>query len=403
MKVHFFALVVSAVFACSLVGCSSNETQGVDEETNVATLQDVPTLDWSKVPSGSEGGNSEGFSDEASSASSDVVSSAVSQALNPIPSGALCIPEYAANSLLVIDSATYETMQRIPVGQNPATVLVADRALYIGSSGGGEVTAVSFGDSPEVIHVTAGKQPLGAIYDPVRGVVYVGDYFDSSILTIDTKLNSLVGTIKMNTSGYHNRTDPPECCRVDPGKGRRTVCLALAPEGDILYAANYGTYDIARIDLVTGEELEAFDGVVGPRQIIVSQDGKYLYLAGVGGENEQQVDSLYVIDRETGKRVEEVFVGQSVSGVAQTPDGSVVLALSRDEGALVALDPSDWQELGRVDVGVGADKLRLSTDGVTAYVTNNAEGELVCIDVPSMTVVKTVDGLASPKDVVQIP
>ena len=46
------------------------------------------------------------------------------------------------------------------------------------------------------------------------------------------------------------------------------MALALAPEGDVLYAANYGTYDVARIDLATGEELDAFDGVVGPRQIL---------------------------------------------------------------------------------------------------------------------------------------
>ncbi len=315
-----------------------------------------------------------------------------------LPAGALCVAEYAGNTVAVVDPAAGTVLQRIPVGANPASAVVADGCLYVGSSGGGTVTAVSVADPARITAIPVGNQPLGLCHDPTRGLLYVGDYFTSSIHGLDTSLQSLVSTVKLDACGYHNRTDPPDCCRIGPGAGRRTVALALAPEGDVLYAANYGTFDVARIDLATGTELEAFDGVVGPRQILVSGDGASLVLAGVGGEGEQQVSDLYGIDRATGKRVREVPVGLSVAGVALAPDGARGWALARDDGALVAFDAA-WEEQKRVSVGVGADTLALSPDGTQLYVVNSAAGTLAVVDGETLAVERTIEGLAAPKAV----
>lgn len=323
---------------------------------------------------------------------------AVAAALSP---GLLCVAEYANNTLAVVDPSTGEILQRIAAGQNPATALVADGWVYVGSSGGGEVTAANIADPSQVTSITVGKQPLGLCYDEAQGILYVGDYFASSIHLVDTQLKSLVRTVKLSASGYHNRTDPPDCCRIDPGTGRRTVALALAPEGDLLYCANYGTFDVARVDLATGEEIEAFDGVVGPRQILVSADGAQLLLAGVGGEGEQQVNDLYVLDRASGKRVLEIPVGQSVAGVAQASDGSAVWAIARDDGELVAFD-ADWNETARLSLGVGIDTLVLAPDEKTLLVGNSIGGQVHVVDAPSLALLNTIEGLASPKGIAVI-
>lgn len=327
---------------------------------------------------------------------------AVSSGAAALPVGALCVAEYAGNTMAVLDPVTGDILQRIPAGQNPATVLVADGWVYVGTSGGGSVTAVCVGDPGQTAAIPVGNQPLGLCFDEARGVLYVGDYFTSSVHRVDTALKSLVGTIKLDACGYHNRTDPPDCCRIGPGAGRRTVALALAPEGDVLYAANYGTYDVARIDLATGEEIEAFDGVVGPRQILVSADGARLLLAGVGGEGEQQVNDLYVLDRATGKRVLEVPVGLSVAGVALAADGRRAWAIARDDGELVAFDAADWTETGRLSLGVGIDTLVLSPDEETLFAGNSATGQLHIIDAPALSVRATVEGLAAPKGIAVI-
>ena len=342
-------------------------------------------------------GSGKGSAEEMPATSGDASADAAA-ALSP---GLLCVAEYANNTLAVVDPATGEILQRIAAGQNPATALVADGWVYVGSSGGGEVTAICLADPSQVKAIPMGRQPLGLCYDEARGVLYVGDYFTSSIHQVDTALKSLVGTVKLDVCGYHKRTDPPDCCRIGPGEGRRTVALALAPEGDLLYCANYGTFDVARVDLATGEEIEAFDGVVGPRQILVSADGAQLLLAGVGGEGEQQVNDLYVLDRSSGKRVLEIPVGQSVAGVAQASDGSAVWAIARDDGELVAFD-ADWNETARLSLGVGIDTLVLAPDEKTLLVGNSIGGQVHVVDAPSLALLNTIEGLASPKGIAVI-
>lgn len=246
--------------------------------------------------------------------------------------GMLCVAEYATNTLAVVDARAGEVAGRIPVGRNPASVLAVGDTVFVGCTGAGEVTAVPMASPTAAAPIPVGHQILGLCCDEARGLIYVGDYFANSVHVIDVALQSLVGTMELSALGFSGRTDPPPCCTFEPGAGRRTVALALAPEGNLLYCANYGTFDVARVDLATGEEIEAFDGVVGPRQILVSADGAQLLLAGVGGEGEQQVSDLYVLDRSSGKRVQEVPVGQSVAGVAQASDGSAVWAIARDDG-----------------------------------------------------------------------
>lgn len=315
--------------------------------------------------------------------------------------GMLCVAEYATNTLAVVDARAGEVAGRIPVGRNPASVLAAEDTVFVGCTGTGEVTAVPMASPTAAAPIPVGHQILGLCCDEARGLIYVGDYFANSVHVIDVALQSLVGTMELSALGFSGRTDPPPCCTFEPGAGRRTVALALAPEGNLLYCANYGTFDVARVDLATGEEIEAFDGVVGPRQILVSADGAQLLLAGVGGEGEQQVSDLYVLDRSSGKRVQEVPVGQSVAGVAQTSDGSAVWAIARDDGELVAFD-ADWNETGRLSLGVGIDTLVLAPDEKTLLVGNSIGGQVHVVDASSLALLNTIEGLASPKGIAVI-
>lgn len=315
--------------------------------------------------------------------------------------GMLCVAEYATNTLAVVDARAGEVAGRIPVGRNPASVLAAEDTVFVGCTGTGEVTAVPMASPTAAAPIPVGHQILGLCCDEARGLIYVGDYFANSVHVIDVALQSLVGTMELSALGFSGRTDPPPCCTFEPGAGRRTVALALAPEGNLLYCANYGTFDVARVDLATGEEIEAFDGVVGPRQILVSADGAQLLLAGVGGEGEQQVSDLYVLDRSSGKRVQEVPVGQSVAGVAQASDGSAVWAIARDDGELVAFD-ANWNETGRLPLGVGIDTLVLAPDGETLLVGNSIGGQVHVVDAPSLALLNTIEGLASPKGIAVI-
>lgn len=59
------------------------------------------------------------------------------------------------------------------------------------------MTAVNIADPSQVTSITVGKQPLGLCYDGAQGILYVGDYFASSIHLVDAQLKSLVKTVKL--------------------------------------------------------------------------------------------------------------------------------------------------------------------------------------------------------------
>lgn len=366
---------IGAMGLLSATGCATP----AEEPSRDASGEKEPLEEPSSIPQKGSVASSEPFSGEI------------------IP-GMLCVAEYATNTLAVVDVRAGEVAGRIPVGRNPASVLAAEDTVFVGCTGTGEVTAVPMANPTAAAPIPVGHQILGLCRDEARGLIYVGDYFANSVHVIDAALQSLVGTMELSSLGFSGRTDPPPCCTVEPGAGRRTVALALAPEGDLLYCANYGTFDVARVDLEAAAEIEAFDGVVGPRQILVSADGAQLLLAGVGGEGEQQVNDLYVLDRASGKRVLEIPVGQSVAGVAQASDGSAVWAIARDDGELVAFD-ADWNETARLSLGVGIDTLVLAPDEKTLLVGNSIGGQVHVVDAPSLALLNTIEGLASPKGI----
>ena len=50
-----------------------------------------------------------------------------------IAPGMLCVAEYATNALAVVDARAGEVVGRIPVGRNPASVLVMQGIVFVGS------------------------------------------------------------------------------------------------------------------------------------------------------------------------------------------------------------------------------------------------------------------------------
>ena len=52
-----------------------------------------------------------------------------------IAPGMLCVAEYATNALAVVDARAGEVVGRIPVGRNPASVLVMQGIVFVGCSG----------------------------------------------------------------------------------------------------------------------------------------------------------------------------------------------------------------------------------------------------------------------------
>lgn len=108
---------------------------------------------------------------------------------NPLQAGWACVAEYAGNTLAVVDLAEGTMVERLPVGQNPASLAWGAGTVFVGSSGGGELWMVPRADATQARAVAAGNQPLGLCFDAARGRVYAADYFLGCIHVIDAALD----------------------------------------------------------------------------------------------------------------------------------------------------------------------------------------------------------------------
>ena len=388
--------IVAAGVALGQVGCSSAEqTAASSAASSSASSAAEPSSASAALADASASSSAQQAASGAGAAGAAVPAD--------FPAGTLLATEYAGNAIVACDPVSLEVLGRVPTGMNPAFLTCAGSAVYATISGGGGVLKVPIGDCAAAQTIEVGSQPLAICSDPTGATVFAADYSSSIISVVDTALGSMVSNIEMDRTGFHNRTDPPDCCRIYPGVGRRPVAMFAAPEGDTIYTLNYGTYDISCIDASTGEELSMFDGVVGPRKGMVSADRQFLYAAGVGGENEDKVSDLLVVDREGGKRAADVPVGVGVAGVAQSPDGGRVYAIARDEGAVVSFDPNMWNEVVRAQLPAGIESLTCSPDGTRLFVGNAQTGELFVLDADSLEILASASGIAGPKDLLVVP
>lgn len=355
-----------------LLGCSTNEpSQDVaEEDTSQESQQRVQ-----EEPSSS----SESWTGE-------------------LPESCACVAEYAGNTVAIIDLDKKEIIGRVSMIQNPSMIVSDADTVYVSASGEGRVYAISKATGATTA-IEAGNQPIGMCLNQGVGVLYVCDYFDATIRFVDTKLGSVVNSLRLSASGFQHRTDPPECCRKTPGVGRRPVAMALSPDGSMLYSINYGTYDIACVSLVDEKEIGAYDGVVGPRTVVASKDGRLLIVAGVGGEDEEQVGELYIVDRESGERIDKVPVGLSVADVCLSQDGMLAYAIARDAGDLVLFESQTWKEVSRVSAGNGIESLTLSKDESLVLVANSQLGIVTAFDSATLEKAFEIEGLANPKDI----
>ncbi|MBI3948352.1 MAG: trypsin-like peptidase domain-containing protein [Armatimonadetes bacterium] len=237
------------------------------------------------------------------------------------------------------------------------------------------------------LHAPGGKM----LVDPARPRLYAADFGGNSVAVIDTEKESVVERIFAGSKPYG---------------------LAVGPGGRTLYVANSGGSEIALVDLekmtAIGRiplSLRPFDLALGPggrilvtaaggaraglrsidlrRQMELPVEGSPLaggaILAVSGtGENGFAVErgdapaALFALQGAT--RLAPALVrdagvlGTNVQDVALSPDGSRLYIASLSLGYVSVLDATNLRPLGQLEVGSAPAAVKLSPDGLTAYV-----------------------------------
>jgi YVTN family beta-propeller protein len=207
----------------------------------------------------------------------------------------------------------------------------------------------------------------------------------------------------------------------------------LSPDGRTAYTANQSGSTMSVVDLQAGRTIATVALLDSGSNILVNPSGTRVYVTTAGG-------TLNVIDAGTLQVIAKVPVGAAANGLALNAVAGILYVSSRATNIITVLNTATnavlktWEVGGKpqrialsadrtllyiaseaagfevlhldngirniaANVSSGAVGLAVSPDGKRVYLTNPSEGRLYIIDPETRTVVKTLSGLATPRNV----
>jgi len=176
------------------------------------------------------------------------------------------------------------------------------------------------------------------------------------------------------------------------GTGHAPHEIAVSADGATAYVANYGTPD------APGSTLTVVD--VRKRAVSRTLDlGPYKRPHGikVGGDGKIRVTSeeskaLLLVDPSTGRVERAIETGQlKTHMVVLTPDGARSFTANVESGTVSAIERDG--KITQIPVGKGPEGIDVRPDGKEVWVAHRGDGGLSIIDVSTLKVTRTIDGI----------
>lgn len=215
--------------------------------------------------------------------------------------------------------------------------------------------APAFGERLKLLRVVGGL----ALSDDNK-TLYTSHVFGDSIGRFDLTTGKYLGELKLE-------------------KGQYPYSLALDSAGGRLYVSLWGAAKVAVIDTKTFTVTTTYDSQEHPNEMLLSKNGKTLYVANANR------NTVSVFDTQSGKSLETIGTaispksppGSTPNSLALTPDESLLFITNANTNDLAVVNvskPGRSQPLGFIPVGWYPTSVRLSGDGKTLFVANGKGG-----------------------------
>jgi YVTN family beta-propeller protein len=215
--------------------------------------------------------------------------------------------------------------------------------------------------------VNVGVHPDAIAITPNGQWAYVANFGSDNITPINIATNTAVAAGAWITVG----SEPD--------------AIAITPNGKWAFVANSGDGTVSKISLATGEVVDTITVGGSPSGIAISPDGSTAYVT----DNAPGYNDLIPLDTATDVVAPGIAAGTDPLGVSITPDGNLALVVDRGSpivpGEVTPVALPAGTPGTPVDVGSNPDAVAISPDGTEAYVSNGGDGTLSEIAISSDT------------------
>ena len=267
------------------------------------------------------------------------------------------VPNEKSATLSVIDTATDQRQDDIPVGQRPRGAVTDGKLVYLTDAKEGSLLTLDprssqvlrstrLGDSPEGLGLSADGELLAAAVED-----------DNSVVLVEAASGKVLARIKVD--------------------GRNPEHAVFSPDGRWIYVSAEEAEQVDVIDLTKRQQTGHVAVGKRPRGMAFLADGSRAYVAC------EMAGKVYAIDVASQRVIAEITAGEYPNGVAAHPDGKRVFVSNGRSGSVMVIDTASHAVVATIAVGKRPWNMALTPDGSKLYVANGRSNSVSVIDTGS--------------------
>lgn len=311
-----------------------------------------------------------------------VYAGTVSGELDPRVAGVperVYVPNEESDDVTVIDPATFEVIDRFPVGDAPEHVNPdwGLESLWVSNMNGGFLTEIDPMTSKPIGEVDLPIYPY-ALYYTLDGekVMVVTNYIaqeavaDNGVHFYDPDTWELLAYVNVPWPGADD---------ADLTADGRYLAISAEYSGYLVFI------DTEEMTLAGQVEIGSL-----PRDVRLSPDGSVFYVTneGLGG--------IQVVDAEAWELLDFIPTGDGTHGIDFSRDATLMYVANRAAGTISVIDVTTNDVVDTWPVGGSPDEMVLNPDGSQLWVSNRYHGSVSVVDTATGEVITTIETGANP-------
>jgi YVTN family beta-propeller protein len=280
------------------------------------------------------------------------------------------------NAVAVLDAGSRRLLRTIPVAAGPHGLVITEdgRKVYVSSDGSSVVSVIDTATDEVTRTLEVGKEPHGLALTPDGRVLLVAVNGADRVALVDTATEAVMTTVTV----------------------AKPHTISVRPDGKVAYVASQqpGRFALAVIDLAARAVVRTIALDRPPRDLEFGHDGKALYFTKAG------VNAVQVLDP-TSDAIAEIPTGVSPHYANVFRGTTLGVVVVQGAGELLLFDPATNKPVRSVAVGKQPHWVTVSSDGKTAYVTNEGSNDVSIVELTTGKTTTTAVGNAPRKIVVQ--